>query len=149
EMLGHTNKIYVKRTPVNRPPILFQVGDHLSAMPAAPRPRFGSTVGLPDFQKEAERIVLGRYGPPFVLVNNNFDVVLIRGKIDRYLRLPQGEPTVNILKMAPEGLFLELRNALNEARRSQTPVRRERVRLNDDHGTHFLAFEIMPVKPVN
>src|SRR5262249_9058694 len=83
------------------------------------------------------------------LVNHNFDVVQIRGKVDRYLRLPQGEPSANLLKMAPEELFLELRSALNEARKTQQPVRRAGVQLSDDHDTRSVAVDIVPLKPPN
>src|SRR5262249_51145660 len=103
---------------------------------------------VPDYQKEADRIVMGRYVPSGVLVTSTFDVVQFRGRTDRFLEIPMGEPTTNLLRMAREGLFLELRSALNEARSRQHPVRREGLHVRGEHGTLQVNLDILPVKPV-
>src|SRR5262249_18378494 len=123
ESVDRTNKIYIKRSPATRPALHFNLDDYRSGIEATVhriRPHITTT---PDFQREADLTVLGRYAPPSVLVNLNFEVLQFRGRTSRYLEIPQGEPTANLLKMAREGLFLELRSALNEARRHQAPVR--------------------------
>src|SRR4029079_8698979 len=95
--------------------------------PAAPTPL--------DFQKEADRLLLGRYAPPGVLVDENFDILQFRGRTSPWLEAPPGEPTITLLKMAREGLFLELRSALIEARTGRQPVRREGIRVRSAEGS--------------
>ena len=42
-----------------------------------------------DFQREADRLVLGRYAPPSVLVNHDFEVQQFRGRTSPYLEAPE------------------------------------------------------------
>src|SRR5262249_41480506 len=100
-------------------------------------------------QREADRVLLGRYAPPGVLVNESLDILHFRGKTSPYLEPPPGEPTTNLLKMAREGLFLELRSALVEAKVRHQPVRRERLRVRDNghNSARDVNIEVVPVKP--
>ena len=103
-----------------------------------------------DFHREVDRLLLGRYAPPGVLVNDNLDILQFRGRTGQYLELPSGEPTTNLLKMAREGLFLELRSAIEEARKQHRSVRRQGVRLraNGDNGdSRSVDLEVVPVRP--
>ncbi len=110
--------------------------------------RYGAATPTPaDFQREADRLVLRRYAPPGVLVDENHDVVQFRGRTSAFLEVPSGEPTTNVLKMAREGLFLELRGALADARRSNEPVFRRGVRVRSEDGIREVALEVIPVRP--
>jgi two-component system, chemotaxis family, CheB/CheR fusion protein len=99
----------------------------------------------PDLQREADRIVLSRYAPPGVLVDENFDVQQYRGRTAPFLEPPAGQPTANVLRMIREGLFVDLQSALNEARLTQLPVTRDNLHVLD--GGRDLAFtlRIIPV----
>ena len=66
--------------------------------------------------------VVGRDVPPGVLVNQDFEILQFRAETGAYLQPPPGEPTLGLLKMAREGLFTELRNALLDAKRTNQPV---------------------------
>ena len=59
-----------------------------------------------------QRLILDHYLPPSVLVNDDYEVVYTVGKVGRYLELPAGKPSYNVLEMAREGLRLGLRTAL-------------------------------------
>ena len=72
-------------------------------------------------------LVLARYGPPGVVVNDNLEVIQFRGRTGPYLEPPEGEPQSQLLKMARAGLAAPLRIALAEARKTSAPVRKERV----------------------
>ena len=91
--------------------------------------------------------MLGRFAPPAVLVNENFDIVQFRGRTSPYLESPPGEPTSNLLKMARDGLFLDLRSALAEAMQSGQTVRRSNVRIRNDGSSREIDLEVVPVKP--
>ncbi len=147
EMVDRGHKIYGKKETVGRPAFHFMVEKH-GAHTATTGGRTGPPgFTLADFQKEADRLVLGRYAPPGVLVNESFDILQFRGRTSPYLEPPPGAPTMNLLKMAREGLFLELRSALNEARSRNEPVRREGVRVRDEHGVREVILQVLPVKP--
>jgi two-component system CheB/CheR fusion protein len=80
-----------------------------------------------DYQKEADRIVLGKFTPPGVVVNEHLDILQFRGHTGPYLEPASGAASLNLLKMAREGLLLELRGAINDARRHNAPARRTGV----------------------
>jgi two-component system CheB/CheR fusion protein len=148
EIVDRANKIFVKRQPNTRSlafftPEEFRVGFDIVQRHSRPMAQH-----VPDYQKEADRIVMGRYAPSGVLVTSTFDVAQFRGRTDRFLEIPMGEPTTNLLRMAREGLFLDLRSALNEARSRQHPVRREGLHVRGEHGTLQVNLEILPIKPM-
>jgi two-component system CheB/CheR fusion protein len=68
----------------------------------------------------AERTILRTYAPPCVLVDENFDILYFHGDTERFLKLPEGEPGFNILKMAREELRYKLTAILQKASAEKT-----------------------------
>ena len=135
EVVDRDQRIYSKKhAPVRLPQGLPADVYKLSAALSTRRPIRGGPTASVDYQREADRVLLGRFAPPGVLVNENLDVLQYRGRTSPYLEPPSGEPTTNLLKMAREGLFLELRNAIEDAKRTRQAVRREHVRVQGDSG---------------
>ncbi len=110
---------------------------------AHPRPEQWSDT---DSSREADRIVLGNYTPCGVVVDSTFNVVQFRGRTSAYLENASGAANLNVLSMAREGLLTELRGALYKARRENTAVRREGLRLHRDIGFAVVNFEVIPFK---
>src|SRR5688572_8259533 len=143
EAVDRGHRIYVKKqvavrhVPVPEQRLPSTAGTRRTT-PPAPQAR--------DFQKEADRILLGRYAPPGVLVDDNFEILQFRGRIGAYLEPPAGEPTHGLLKMAREGLFLELRNAVIEARKSGQTVRRDGIRVRSNDEVKEVDVEVIPVR---
>ena len=69
-----------------------------------------------DFQKTADDIMLSKYTPAGVAVNEAMDIVHFRGNTGNYLQQSPGKPSHNLLKMAKEGLAFELRNILHKTK---------------------------------
>jgi two-component system CheB/CheR fusion protein len=80
-----------------------------------------------DFQKTADDILLHKYTPAGVVVNEAMDIVHFRGNTGNYLQQSPGKPSHNLLKMAREGLSFELRNILHKAKKQQAPVIKENI----------------------
>ena len=100
-----------------------------------------------DYQKEADRIVLGKYTPPGVVVNEHLDILQFRGYIGAYLEPAPGAASLNILKMTREGLLLDLRGAINDAIRRNGPARRPGVQVKSNGGFHGVNVEVIPLLP--
>jgi two-component system CheB/CheR fusion protein len=77
--------------------------------------------------RDIDDLVLARYGPPGVVVNDRLEVIQFRGRTGPYLEPPDGDPQSQLLKMARGGLVAPLRTAIAEARRTSAPVRRDRI----------------------
>ncbi|MFN2385185.1 MAG: chemotaxis protein CheB [Thermoanaerobaculia bacterium] len=142
-------RIFSKQSGTLRAPMHFtQRPSDLTPAPGDPEPpREAAPLLTPfDLQKEADRVVLGRYAPAGVVVTDQFEVVQFRGRTGRYLEIPPGSASFNLLKMAREGLLAELRAAILKARRSGTRVRRERVRVVQDGAVRGVSLEVVPLK---
>ncbi len=99
-----------------------------------------------DLQKEADRVVLGRYAPASVLINDDYEILQFRGKTSPYLEPAPGAASYNVLKMAREGLLVDLRTSIQKARRSGRPVRREGLHVRDDGHFRDVALEVVPLR---
>ena len=60
----------------------------------------------------AEKAMLRRFGRPGALLDTNLRVLHFIGDTSPFLGLPEGEPSLNILKLAKRGLRLHLRSAI-------------------------------------
>ena len=99
-----------------------------------------------EMQREADRIVLGRYGPPGVVVDDGLNIVLFRGHTGPYLEPSTGAASLNIFKMAREGLATELRNAVIRARKTQAAVRVDGLRLRSNSTFLEFSIEVIPLR---
>jgi len=95
---------------------------------------------------EVDRLLIGRYAPPAVVVNSNMEIVQFRGKTGMVLEPSSGAASLNVLSMAREGLLPGLREALHKAKAGDTRVRREGVRVRSNGGFQRVDLEVMPLR---
>ncbi len=82
-----------------------------------------AAAGIPDsIQSLTEKLILDRYVPPSVLVNEKGDILYITGRTGKYLEPVAGKANWNIYAMAREGLRQELPGAFRKALLSFDPV---------------------------
>jgi two-component system, chemotaxis family, CheB/CheR fusion protein len=95
---------------------------------------------------EADRIIMSRFAPASVLINENFDILQFRGRTAAYLEPPPGKATLNVLKMAREGLVVPLRAALIKARKNYEVVRKEELRVQHNGSLQEVNLEVIPIR---
>jgi two-component system, chemotaxis family, CheB/CheR fusion protein len=136
-------KIYSRLFTSARQPLEFHPAE-LTENPVGVR---RSVISQPEQElgREADRIVLSRYAPPGVLVNSSLEVLQFRGRTGPFLEQPAGHATLNLLKMAREGLSIDLRAAIHQAKKTGAAVRKTGVRVRGDSGTTEVALEVTPV----
>ena len=98
-----------------------------------------------DFQKTADDILLSRYTPAGVVVNEAMDIVNFRGSTGNYLEQSPGKPSHNLLKMAKQGLAFELRNILHKAKKDKISVLKENIPLQINDSLHYISIEAIPL----
>jgi two-component system, chemotaxis family, CheB/CheR fusion protein len=98
-----------------------------------------------DFRKSAEAILLSKYTPASVIINELMDIVHIQGSIAPFLEPPQGKPTYNLLQMAREGLAFELRNAFHKSKSSNERVEKEGILIESDGKSLNVTIEVLPL----
>jgi two-component system CheB/CheR fusion protein len=138
------HKIYVRK-PARQPvPLDFAVENRVSERAEHQQRAHGS--GELDLQKEADRVLLARYAPPGVVTDGSLNILQFRGSTSPFLEPSAGIASLNLLRMAREGLLVELRNAFQKSRKQNISVRREGVRLRMDGHVRQVNFEIIPLK---
>ena len=105
-----------------------------------PKPVFST-----DFRKSAESVLLSKYTPAGVIINEQADIVHIHGVISPFLEPSQGKPTFNLFKMAREGLAFEMRNVLHKVKNSNSPVIKEGVPVRVNKREFLITIEIIPL----
>jgi two-component system CheB/CheR fusion protein len=96
-------------------------------------------------ENEAARLIQERYAPPGVIVNAAGMVMQFRGQTGMFLEPPPGDPSLNVLKMAREGLLHGIREGLQQARKSKTSVRKRGVRVRANGGWREVNLEVIPL----
>ena len=99
-----------------------------------------------DVQREADRLLLSRYVPSAVVINDALEIVQTRGRTSRYLELPTGKASLNLLKMARPGLFYELRGVIEKVRKTGVPAARENVVIEDGETAITVKVEVVPFR---
>ncbi|HEV2465243.1 MAG TPA: CheR family methyltransferase [Acidobacteriaceae bacterium] len=99
-----------------------------------------------ELQREADRLLLARYAPPAVVVNNHLEIIQSRGRTGTFLELPPGKASLNLLKMARPGLLFELQSAIDEARKSAVEARRENVRVEGNGTPKLTTLRVIPFR---
>ncbi|MGH8525266.1 MAG: CheR family methyltransferase, partial [Gammaproteobacteria bacterium] len=99
-------------------------------------------------QREADRVTVNHYAPPGVLINANLEILQFRGTTGPYLEPPKGKASLEVLRMAREGLMLPLRATINKAKKHNATARRENVRINRNGHTRTVNIEVTPLKNV-
>jgi len=110
------------------------------------RPLASGMTGEVEAQKEADRMLLAKYAPAGVLVNEALEVLQFRGQTGLYLEHPPGRVSYSLPKMLREGLLLPVRAAIQKARRTAEPVRVESVEFVFDSQTRRTGLEVVPLR---
>jgi two-component system CheB/CheR fusion protein len=98
-----------------------------------------------ELQREADRLLLARYVPPAVLINEHLEILQTRGRTAAFLELPSGKATLNLLKMARPGLLFQLQSAIDEARKQGFEAIRTKVRVEDEQ-VKTVTIRVVPFK---
>jgi two-component system CheB/CheR fusion protein len=111
------------------------------------RPVHGSAAsdGASRWRQLTEQALLSHYAEAAILVNSRGEIFYIHGRTGQYLEPSSGDPSLNILTMARQGLRRELATALHRAvaQKKTAEYRGIRVKSNGDHVSVDLA--ITPV----
>jgi two-component system, chemotaxis family, CheB/CheR fusion protein len=99
-----------------------------------------------DVQREADRLLLSKYVPSAVVVNEDMDILQSRGSTSRYLELPAGKVSLNLYKMARQGLLYELRSLVEQARQKSMAVSKDGVSMEDGKNPAVVKLEVIPFR---
>jgi two-component system, chemotaxis family, CheB/CheR fusion protein len=98
-----------------------------------------------DLQQEADRIVLDRFAPVGVVINNDLEILHFRGQTSLYLEPAPGRASHNLLKMAKDDLKLELRTLIHQAKQRKSVMRKDRIQIQVGDRLKQVSLEVIPL----
>lgn len=93
-------------------------------------------------QALADQLVLERFAPPAVLVNDQGNILYVSGRTGKYLEPAAGKANWNIFAMAREGLRYELSNAFHKALDQDEPVVVRGLKVGTNGGKQFVDVSV-------
>ncbi len=93
-------------------------------------------------QSFVEQILLQRFLPASVLINQDGDILYITGKTGKYLEPAAGKANMNIFAMAREGLGNQLLNAVRKAKQNYEPYVLRNIKLDNNKSSHYVDVTI-------
>jgi two-component system CheB/CheR fusion protein len=138
-----THKIYSLRPAADKPAPRLSEGRRAEGRLDSGQ-RFAARRAEPDVLREADRLVLAEHGPPGVVIDEDLNIVQVRGRTAPYLELSPGEPTRNLLKLAREGLIASLGKAIRTARLTHAIANAGGFRIEDGGRLKNVAIKVIP-----
>ncbi|HTJ11851.1 MAG TPA: CheR family methyltransferase [Dinghuibacter sp.] len=138
-----SDKIYVRKAVPGR---LLRVNPGPKDTIAMDRgPETGKDTGKDDFQKSADELILSRFAPPGIIINEQLEIVQFRGSTGIWLEPLPGKPSLNVFKMVRTELSFELRNAIRMAKKDNTPAVKENIPVLADGERRWVTIEAIPL----
>ncbi|PSB54632.1 chemotaxis protein CheB [Chamaesiphon polymorphus] len=138
------SKIYARKLAPRSPYLRFNSSERALEKVKPMMPIDEDSWSENDLHQEADRLVLDRYAPVGVTIDNDMNIVQFRGQTGNYLEPPRGKPSFNLFKMAKPELAVELRAAVHQARQQQAIVRQEGIQIETVNGVKTIAIEAIP-----
>jgi two-component system, chemotaxis family, CheB/CheR fusion protein len=93
----------------------------------------------------SRRMVMETYAPAAVLINAKGECLHLLGPTDRYLRVPAGAPTHDLIALTPQGLRGKMRSAIQQARRDGARQTAGACSVAGAGGTVHFSLDVQPV----
>jgi two-component system CheB/CheR fusion protein len=142
------HRIYAKRLDGQRPHL-----DHPSIRLPWERAQVTKQIGAaytaesaaaPDVWAAADKLVLNKYAPVGVIVDENLEILQYRGRVGAFLEPAPGHPSRNLSQMAREGLQQILPNLVRKAFKTNAAVRRDGLRIGAEDVVRLITVEATP-----
>jgi len=92
------------------------------------------------------RLVIEAYAPAAMLIDTNYECLFSLGPTDRYLQVPAGLPTLDLLALARENIRTKLRSAIQQASQAGERVVVAGGRISHDGEDISFSIDVQPVR---
>jgi two-component system CheB/CheR fusion protein len=98
-----------------------------------------------DMEREFDDLLLSKYVPAAVLVDDHMRIVSFRGNAGPFLRPASGRASLDVMSMVQPGLAVDLASALDSAKESNDTVKRPDLQVEIDDRLVGVDLEVKPV----
>src|SRR5579884_2844693 len=105
----------------------------------------GEVLSDVEIQRTADRIVLARYGPPGVVIDDRMEIIQSRGHTSPFLEMAQGSASLQLPRMLRESIASQVVPAVKRAIEQDLPVQVERLQVQEREQTLEATLEVLPM----
>ncbi|MBW4516840.1 MAG: PAS domain-containing protein [Timaviella obliquedivisa GSE-PSE-MK23-08B] len=153
-LVEQRSKIYAKKLTATNPIFSFTTSPYPMVKKDEQPRALGNSTSRFNLQREIDQMILNRYAPVGVVVNDQMEILQLRGDTTPYLKLAAGAPNLNLLAMVDAGLSMDLRTAIFQAQTQNISVRQAgiQVELGDPSGiceaarSRVVNLEVIPIQ---
>lgn len=102
----------------------------------------GQRAKEPHIAEMAKSLLIQSFAPAAVVTDLQGNILYVHGETGKFLRPAPGQPSLNVMEMARDGLQLELREALRLAALDGTPTLNRHISLVSDGVAHTLSLSV-------
>jgi two-component system CheB/CheR fusion protein len=141
-----THKIYTKKAAASKLHFDFIQTYYPSGMNQRTSGRHQDLAkGESEALREADRLVLENHAPVGAVINSAMEVIQFRGRPTPYLEPAPGKPTLNVLKLARNGLSVELRTLISSARKLWRTAQKHGVPFENQGQKRIVNISVLPL----
>lgn len=101
-----------------------------------------------DLQHAADRIVLTRFAPAGLVIDEQLKVLQVRGQAAPFIELPSGVVDLNMLHLLRPEVVSQVRERVEQAVRENIPISIASITLRDSLGVRQLQVDVLPIGSV-
>ena len=102
-----------------------------------------------DIEKDMGKILLSRFVPPSVVLNQNLNIIQFFGITAPYLGPVVGKASLSVLKMIREDLLIDLRTLIQQAKKTEKIAIKECIQIFNKKIKQEVTIEVVPKKADN
>jgi two-component system CheB/CheR fusion protein len=144
-MIDKRHRIHRKKSAPRDPTGMTFASERHESMVVHQSARFEPRTADHGLQVEINKAILDRYAPAGVVVDADMQIVQFRGQTGKFLEAAPGAATLNLFKMTREGLVYGLRTAVNAARKTKAPARKDGLHIRTGRTSQTVAIEVIPL----
>lgn len=126
------------KLPLTITPTKPESAQTIEAIDAAKHPEINIT-------ELAQKVLLRDYAPACVIIDQKHNIIYVHGQTGRYLELPDGEMSLDIVEMAREGLKAELASAIRKATTQDKEVTFNNLLVKNNDGFRNVNLIVKPI----
>lgn len=114
------------------------------AIPVNAKPEARKTAEA-SIEEIAQKILLKKFTPPCVIIDEKGDILYIHGRTGKYLEPARGRATLNIVDMAREGLQFELLSTIRDITSRRKEIIYEGLQVKTNGGVQTINLIMKPI----
>lgn len=144
EAVSRNARLFRRRTPI-RPIIMHTpiLPGKRKALPSAEHSE--RRVSAASYADSIRQALLNHFAASVVLIDRQGQILQFYGQTAQYLDMPTGDPSLNLLDIAKEGLALKIRAALHQASGENRTVVTDNVRIMHEDAVSFARVTVSPI----